>query len=102
MDRNGHFNLSSDRTAPSSSSFDRRIGALLGVANRTIGYALAGLISAAIAQKQSRTTLLFGVGMGVAIGAISALVGVIAPNIEQWADGFPARRLGLFGTAPDF
>src|SRR5207244_350948 len=28
---------------------------LLGVANRTIGYALAGLVSAATAQKQSRT-----------------------------------------------
>jgi hypothetical protein len=71
---------------------------LLGVANRTIGYALAGLVSAAAAQKQSRTVLLFGVGMGVAIGMISALMGVIGPIIERWADLLPMRRLGVFGT----
>ena len=71
---------------------------LLGVANRTIGYALAGLVSAAAAQQHSRTALLFGVGMGVAIGAISALMGVFGPAIEQWADRLPVRRLGVFGT----
>jgi hypothetical protein len=71
---------------------------LLGVANRTIGYALAGLVSTAAAQEQSRTAVLFGVGMGVAIGAISALMGVMGPVIEQWADRLPVRRLGVFGT----
>lgn len=72
---------------------------LLGVANRTIGYALAGLVSAAAAaQQHSRTALLFGVGMGVAIGAISALMGVFGPAIERWADRLPVRRLGVFGT----
>jgi hypothetical protein len=71
---------------------------LLGVANRTIGYALAGLVSAATAQQHSRTALLFGVGMGVAIGAISALMGVFGPAIEGWADRLPVRRLGVFGT----
>lgn len=71
---------------------------LLGVANRAIGYALAGLVSAAIAQEHSRTALLFGVAMGVAIGAISALMGVIGPIIERWADSLPVRRLGMFGT----
>jgi hypothetical protein len=71
---------------------------LLGVANRTIGYALAGLVSTAVAQKQSRTALLFGVGMGVAIGAISALMGVFGPFVERWADRLPVRRLGIFGT----
>jgi hypothetical protein len=71
---------------------------LLGVANRTIGYALAGLVSAAAAQQHSRTALRFGVGMGVAIGAISALMGVYVPVIERWADRLPVRRLGVFGT----
>jgi hypothetical protein len=71
---------------------------LLGVANRTIGYALAGLVSAAAAQQHGRTALLFGVGMGVAIGAISALMGVFCPAIERWADRLPMRRLGVFGT----
>jgi hypothetical protein len=71
---------------------------LLGVVNRTIGYALAGLVSAAAAQQQNRTVLRFGVGMGVALGAISAMMGLIAPIIERWADHLPVRRLGIFGT----
>jgi hypothetical protein len=71
---------------------------LFGVVNRTIGYALAGVVSAAAAQEVSRTAILFGVGMGVAIGAISALMAMIGPIIEQWADRLPVRRLGMFGT----
>jgi hypothetical protein len=71
---------------------------LLGVVNRTIGYAFAGLISAWMAQSHDRRELLFGVGMGVAIGAISAALGVIVPLIETWADRLPIRRLGIFGT----
>jgi hypothetical protein len=42
---------------------------LLGVANRTVGYAAAGLVSAALAQKQRRTTIVFGLGMGIAIAS---------------------------------
>jgi hypothetical protein len=71
---------------------------LIGVANRTVGYALAGLASAAFANERNPTVLWFGVGMGVAIGTISALMGVICPAIEEWADGLPARRLGIFGA----
>jgi hypothetical protein len=71
---------------------------LLGVANRTIVYALAGLVSAAAARNYSRTVLLFAVGMGVAIRANSTLIGVIGPMIERWADRLPERRLGVFGT----
>jgi hypothetical protein len=71
---------------------------LIGVVNRTIGYALAGVVSAAATQTLSRTALLFGVGMGVAIGAISAVMALIVPIIERWADNLPVRRLGVFGT----
>jgi hypothetical protein len=71
---------------------------LLGVAQRTIGYALAGLVSAAAARNYSRTVLLFSVGMGVALGANTTLIGVIGPIIERWADRLPVRRLGVFGT----
>jgi hypothetical protein len=71
---------------------------LFGVAIRTVGYALAGVLSAAAALNVNRTAILFGVGIGVAIGAISALMAVIAPIVERWADGLPARRLGVFGT----
>src|SRR5579862_1435250 len=55
-------------------------------------------VRAAVAQQQSRRTFLFGIAMGTAIGGISALVGIVAPNIERWADSLPARRLGIFGT----
>ena len=71
---------------------------LLGVANRTVGYVLAGLLSAAVAHEQGWRALWFGVGMGVAIGGISALMGVFGPAVEGWADRLPARRLGVFGT----
>ena len=71
---------------------------LLGVVNRTIGHAFAGLISAVVAQQEDRATLVFSVAMGVALGGISALMGLITPNIERWADRLPARRLGIFGT----
>jgi hypothetical protein len=42
--------------------------------------------------------MLFGVGTGVTLGAISASIVVIGPIIERWADSLPARRLGVFGT----
>jgi hypothetical protein len=71
---------------------------MLGVVNRMIGYALAGLISAWMVHAHDRTELLFGVGMGVAIGAVSAALGFIVPLIEHWADRLPVRRLGIFGT----
>ena len=71
---------------------------LLGVANRTIGYTIAGVVSAAVAQKLNRTAILFAVGIGVALGAISALLAVIVPRVERWADRLPVRRLGVFGT----
>jgi hypothetical protein len=71
---------------------------ILGVVNRTIGYALAGLVSAWVAHSQDRTELLFGVAMGVAIGAVSAALALIVPLIESWADRLPIRRLGIFGT----
>jgi len=71
---------------------------LLGVANRTVGYALAGLVSALLTHRQNRGALLFGVGAGVAIGGVSALMGIICPAVERWADQLPARRLGVFGA----
>lgn len=71
---------------------------LLGVANRTLGFALAGLVSGLIAHRQNQDTLLFGVGAGVAIGGISALMGFICPAVERWADQLPLRRLGMFGA----
>ena len=42
--------------------------------------------------------MLFGVGAGVAIGGVSALMGIFCPAVERWADQLPARRLGVFGA----
>jgi hypothetical protein len=71
---------------------------LLGVANRTIGYALAGVMSGAVAGQQVEGGLLFGFGAGVAIGAVSAIMGFVCPAVERWADQLPLRRLGMFGA----
>jgi len=66
--------------------------------NRTVGYAVAGFISGAIAHEQTRT-LEFGIKAGLAIGVVSATVITFVPFIEWTADHVPARRLGVFGVA---
>lgn len=71
---------------------------LLGALNRTLGFAAAGLLSALIARQQDRTALVFGLAMGAAIGVLSAVMGILCPIIERWADRLPSRRLGVFGA----
>ena len=71
---------------------------LLGVLNRTIGYAAAGLLSGLLIHMPRRDALLFGLGVGVAVGGISAIMGLVCPAIEAWADRLPLRRLGMFGV----
>jgi len=69
-----------------------------GVVNRTIGYAAAGLLSGLLIHMRVRDALLFGLGVGAAVGGISAIMGLVCPMIEAWADRLPLRRLGLFGV----
>jgi hypothetical protein len=66
--------------------------------NRTIGYAVAGYISAAIAREQTQAWA-FGIKAGVAIGLVTAIVITFAPFIEWTADHVPAKRMGVFGVA---
>jgi hypothetical protein len=66
--------------------------------NRTIGYAIAGFISGAIAHEQAQT-LEFGIKVGVALGVVTAAVITFVPFIEWTADHVPAKRLGVFGVA---
>jgi len=65
--------------------------------NRTIGYAVAGYISAAIAHQQTQAWA-FGIKAGVAIGVVTAIVVTFVPFIEWRADHVPAKRMGVFGV----
>jgi len=71
---------------------------LIGAVNRTVGFALAALVSGLIAGQQDRAALLFGVAMGGAIGVVSVAMGIVCPIVERWADQLPQRRLGIFGA----
>ncbi len=71
---------------------------LLGTLNRTVGYAAAGLISGALTHS-GRQALAFSVSIGLTIGATSAILSLLVPFIEWWADNLPERRLGALGAA---
>ena len=75
--------------------FNRR--QVLGTLNRTIGYALAGLVCGAITHS-GRQALGFSVTIGLTFGAVSAALLAFVPFIEWWADNLPERRLGALGA----
>ena len=70
---------------------------LLAAANRTVGYALAGYISALVAQRRASA---LGVGLkdGLAIGVVTAIAGSCTPFVEWSADYVPEKRMGVFGV----
>src|SRR5262249_18611011 len=63
--------------------------------NRTIGYAIAGFISALVAQRPNAVSM--GVTSGVAVGAVTAIAMSCTPFIEWTADHLPERRMGVVG-----
>lgn len=69
---------------------------LLGVLIRTLGYGVAGYLSAAIAHHQMHA-LMFGSDVGIATGLITAVVIFLAPWIEWRYENLSDRRLGVFG-----
>ena len=69
---------------------------LLGAVNRTVGYAIAGYVSALVAQ-QTANALNVGLKTGLVIGIVTALVGACTPFIEWAADHVPERRMGVLG-----
>jgi hypothetical protein len=69
---------------------------LLAAVNRTVGYAIAGYISALIAQQRANA-LSVGVKAGLVIGVVTAIVGACTPFIEWTADHLPERRMGVLG-----
>ena len=69
---------------------------VLGVVNRTVGYAVAGYISALTAHERTNARSV-GIKAGLAIGVVTAVAGACTPFIEWNADHVPERRMGIFG-----
>ena len=70
---------------------------LLAVVNRTVGYALAGYVSA-LAARQHATALSVGLTAGLVMGVVTAIVSACVPFIEWIADHLPEKRMGVFGV----
>jgi hypothetical protein len=70
---------------------------LLAVANRMVGFAAAGYLSA-LAGHQSANALSVGVKAGLVIGAVTAIGSSFVPIIEWQADRVPEKRMGVFGV----
>jgi hypothetical protein len=62
---------------------------------RTVGYAVAGYISAVVAGREQ--ALSFGLEAGLTIGLVTAGANFITPFIEWITETVPDRRLGVFG-----
>jgi len=69
----------------------------LAAVNRTVGYAVAGYISALAAQQRANA-LSVGVKAGLVIGAVTAVAGACTPFVEWIADHVPEKRMGVFGV----
>jgi hypothetical protein len=69
----------------------------LAVVNRTVGYSVAGYVSALIGHRRLGA-LAFGLKVGLLIGVVTAIVSFFMPFIEWGADHMPERRMGVFGV----
>jgi hypothetical protein len=69
----------------------------LAAVNRTVGYAVAGYISALTAHQRANA-LSVGVTAGLAIGVVTAISGACTPFIEWIVDHVPEKRMGVFGV----
>jgi hypothetical protein len=69
----------------------------LAALNRTVGYAIAGYVSAWMAHQYARA-LSLGLETGLLIGVVTAIVNACTPFVEWTADRVPARRMGVVGV----
>ena len=69
----------------------------LAAVNRTIGYTVAGYISALTAHQRANA-LGIGVKVGLVIGVVTALASGCISFVEWIADHVPAKTLGVFGV----
>ncbi len=69
----------------------------LAAVNRTVGYAVAGYISALMAHRRTNP---LGVGLktGLVIGVVTAIATACVPFIEWVVDHLPEKRMGVFGV----
>ena len=74
--------------------FTRKL--VLAALNRTVGYALAGYVSAVVGEHRERA-LAFGLESGLLIGVVTALITGCAPFMEWSVDKMPTRRMGVVG-----
>jgi hypothetical protein len=69
----------------------------LSVLNRTVGYGVAGYISAITAGERA-TAVSVGLEIGLVIGMVTTIVIACTPFIEWIADHVPEKRMGVFGV----
>jgi hypothetical protein len=69
----------------------------LAAVNRTVGYAIAGYISALTAHHRANA-LSVGVKAGLGIGVVTAIASGCTPFVEWIADHVPEKRMGVFGV----
>jgi len=69
----------------------------LAALNRTVGYTIAGFISAYLAQERASA---WSVGMkaGLAIGVVTAIANACTPFIEWTTDHVPEKAMGVLGV----
>ena len=70
---------------------------LLAALNRTVGYGVAGYLSA-LAARQRANALSVGLKAGLVIGVVTAIVSACTPFVEWGADHVPEKRMGVFGV----
>jgi hypothetical protein len=69
----------------------------LAVVNRTVGYTVAGYVSALMAHQRANA-LSVGVKAGLVIGVVTAIAGACTPFVEWMADHVPEKRMGVYGV----
>lgn len=70
----------------------------LGAINRTIGYLIAGYLSA-LAAGQRANSFSVALRVGLAIGLVVAILSAFTAFIEWGADHIPQKGMGVFGVA---
>jgi hypothetical protein len=70
---------------------------LLAVLNRTVGYGIAGWLSAQLAHQPDRA-LSFAFRIGLTMGLLTAVFSAWTPVIEWGIDNMPEKRMGVWGV----